>query len=138
VLTAGHTRWSIHAQWRDERLLLRLQRGEPVVYLNPSDCAARGIEDNDWIRVFNDVSSFEARAKPAGSIQPGQAHIYHAWEPYQFRGATSHQALSPSPIKPTQLVGDYGHLHWDYAHYEPNQVDRDTRVEVERSGPARS
>lgn len=132
VLTGGHTRWSIHSQWRDEKLLLRLQRGEPVVYLNPGDCAARGIRDHDWIRVRNDLGAFQARAKPSGAIRPGQAHIYHAWEPYQFRGGTSHQALAPSPLKVTQLVGDYGHLHWDYAHYEPNQVDRDTRVEVER------
>jgi hypothetical protein len=30
------------------------------------------------------------------------------------------------------LVGDYGHLRWSYAHWEPNQVDRDTRVDIER------
>jgi hypothetical protein len=29
-------------------------------------------------------------------------------------------------------VGDYGHLQWKFGHWEPNQVDRDTRVEVER------
>ncbi len=139
VLTGGHTRWSIHAQWRDQGMLLRLQRGEPVVYLNPRDCAERGIRDHDWIRVRNDLGSFMARAKPGGAIRPGQAHIFHAWEPYQFRGGRSHQALVPSPLKVTQLVGDYGHLHWDYAHYEPNQVDRDTRVEVERvEGPDRA
>jgi DMSO reductase family type II enzyme molybdopterin subunit len=132
TLTAGHTRWSIHAQWRDEKLMLHLQRGEPVVYLNPDDCAARGIGDQDWIVVRNDLGSFKARAKPSGGIQPGQAHIFHGWEPYQFRGGYSHQALSPSPLKVTQLIGDYGQLHWDYQHWEPNQVDRDTRVEVER------
>ena len=46
--------------------------------------------------------------------------------------AESWSALSPSPFKVTQLVGDYGHLRWGYAHYEPNQVDRDTRVDVEK------
>jgi hypothetical protein len=29
-------------------------------------------------------------------------------------------------------AADYGHLVWSYAHYEPGQVDRDTRVEIER------
>ena len=130
MLTAGHTRWSIHAQWRDEKLLLQLQRGEPVVYLNPRDAGARGVRDGDRVIVRNDVSSFVAMAKPTGAIRPGQAHIFHAWEPYQFIGGKSHQALAPSPLKVTQLVGDYGHLHWAYAHYEPNQVDRDTRVDV--------
>jgi hypothetical protein len=29
-------------------------------------------------------------------------------------------------------VGDHGHLHWTCGHWEPNHVDRDTRVEVQR------
>jgi nitrate reductase alpha subunit len=66
------------------------------------------------------------------AIRRRQGHIFHAWESYQFRSKTSHQALIPSPIKVTQLVGDYGHLHWNYGHYEPNGVDRDTRVSVAR------
>lgn len=132
TLTGGHTRWSVHAMWRDQRHMLRLQRGEPVVYLNPSDARARSIADHDLVRVRNDVSAFIARAKPSGAIRPGQAHVFHAWEAYQFRGHTTHQDVAPSPLKVTQLVGDYGHLQWGYAHYEPNQTDRDTRVEVER------
>jgi nitrate reductase alpha subunit len=35
-------------------------------------------------------------------------------------------------MKVTQLVGDYGQLHWAYGHYEPNQTDRDTRVDFVR------
>jgi nitrate reductase alpha subunit len=68
----------------------------------------------------------------ASSVRPGQILLYHAWEPYQFRGDRSDHAILPSPIKPTSLEGDYGHLHWSFGHWEPNQVDRDTRVEVER------
>ena len=37
LLTGGHTRWSIHAIWRDSSLMLRLQRGEPVVYVSVKD-----------------------------------------------------------------------------------------------------
>jgi nitrate reductase alpha subunit len=118
--------------WRDHALLLRLQRGEPVVFLNPADAGTRGIEDHGLVRVWNDLGAFVARAKLTGAIRPRQVHVFHAWEPYQFRSGTSHQYLAPSPFKPTQLVGDYGQLHWSYAHYEPNQTDRDTRVDVER------
>ena len=132
TLTGAHTRWSIHAMWRDHAMMLRLQRGEPVVFLNRDQARARGIEDHDLVRVKNDLEAFVARAKLSEGIRPGQVHIYHAWEPYQFRTGISHQALSPSPFKVTQLVGDYGHLRWGYAHYEPNQVDRDTRVDVEK------
>jgi DMSO reductase family type II enzyme molybdopterin subunit len=136
TLTGGHTRWSVHSMWRDQRFMLQLQRGEPVVYLNPDDARRRGVADHDLVRVRNDVSAFVARAKPSGAIRPGQVHIFHAWEPYQFHGFATHQHLAPSPFKVTQLVADYGHLRWGYAHYEPNQTDRDTRVEIERlDGP---
>jgi DMSO reductase family type II enzyme molybdopterin subunit len=131
TLTGGHARWSIHSMWRDQAMMLRLQRGGPLVYLNPGDCRRKGIIENARVRVGNDLGSFEARAKITGAIRPGQVHIHHAWEPYQFRGGRSHQEIQPSPMKVTQLVGDYGHLRWGYAHYEPNQVDRDTRVDVE-------
>ncbi len=130
TLTGGHTRWSIHSMWRDQELMLRLQRGEPVIFLNDADAGRRGISDHDLVRVWNDLAEFHARAKLSGAIRPMQAHMYHGWEPYQFRNGTSHQELAPSPFKVTQLVGDYGHLKWGYAHYEPNQVDRDTRVDV--------
>jgi len=78
------------------------------------------------------LGSFEAYATPTGAIRPGQAHIMHAWEPFQFPGGKSHQEIVPSPIKPTQLVGDYGQLHWSFSYYEPNAVDRDTRVDVKK------
>ena len=133
VLSGGHTRWSIHSQWRDQGPLLRLQRGEPVVYLNDRDAADRGIGDHDLVRVRNDLGAFVLHAKIARYVQPGEIFVYHAWEPYQFQGGISDHGIIPSPFKPTNLVGDYGHLHWAYAHWEPNQVDRDTRVEVEKA-----
>jgi len=121
--------------WRDHALMLRLQRGEPVVYLKLGDAREKGIGDHDLVRVWNDLSSFVARAKPTGAVRPGQVHIFHAWEPFQFRGGRSHQSIAPSPMKVAQRVGDYGHLHWGYGYYEPNQVDRDTRVNVAKLGP---
>jgi DMSO reductase family type II enzyme molybdopterin subunit len=133
VLSGGHTRWSIHAQWRDQQVLLRLQRGEPVLYINDRDATERGIQDHDFVRVRNDLGSFVMRAKIGRYVQPGEILLYHAWEPYQFRNGRSDHAITPSPFKPTSLVGDYGQLHWAYAHWEPNQIDRDTRVEVERA-----
>ncbi len=130
TMTGGHTRWSIHAIWRDHELMLRLQRGEPILFINDQDALEKKIKDHDLVRVRNDLGSFEAPAKITAAIRPKQIHIFHAWEPYQFRKKKSHQSIIPSPIKVTQLVGDYGHLHGGFSHYEPNQVDRDTRVDV--------
>ena len=131
MLTSGHTRWGIHSMWRDHPWMLRLQRGEPVISMNDSDARELDIRDNDVVRVWNDIEGFISRVVVTGSIHPGQIHLYHGWEPFQYRGQKSEQFLIPSPIKPTQLVGDYGHLRWDgLAYYEPNAVDRDTRVSI--------
>jgi anaerobic selenocysteine-containing dehydrogenase len=131
-LTSGHTRWSVHAAWRDELNMLRLQRGEPVLMIGPEDARKRGIEDGDRLRVFNDVSTFDVQAKVSASLRPGQVVVYHAWEPYQFAGHKSQQVLTPSPINPIQLAGGYLHLQPRMAVGTPGPSDRGTRVEVRK------
>jgi DMSO reductase family type II enzyme molybdopterin subunit len=132
-LVGQHARWSIHASWRDESDLLRLQRGAATILMSHADADARGLEDGAPVKVWNDVGSFEASLKRSGSARPGQVILNHAWEPYQFRGGRSHQALIPSPINPLQLAGGYFHLQPTVLMGEPGGVDRATRVEVERA-----
>ncbi len=131
-LTGGHTRWSIHAIWRDESHLLQLQRGEPVMYMSVEDATAREIHDHDLVKVFNDAGSCLIRAKLSAAVQPGQVVIYHAWEPYQFPAWQSSQNAIPSPIKPLHLIGDYGQLHYRTGGMAPGYAPRGTAVEVER------
>jgi nitrate reductase alpha subunit len=130
VMAGGHTRWSIHSIWRDQDHMPRLQRGEPVVYLNAEHARQRGISDHDYVRVWDDVGAFVARARPTGAIRTRQVHIYHAWGPDQLRGGSSDQYISPRPIKITQRVSGYGQLRWGPSYYDPDQNDRDTRVEI--------
>jgi DMSO reductase family type II enzyme molybdopterin subunit len=131
-LTGGHTRWSIHATWRDSRLMLRLQRGEPVVYVATPDARARGIADGDRVRVWNDVGAFEAVAKVSAALQPGQSVIYHAWEPYQFRGWRGQQEPVPAPWKPLHLAGGYGQIHYRPIYGAPGHAPRAQAVEIAR------
>jgi len=133
-LTNGHTRWSIHATWRDQKHMLRLNRGEPLAYISHEDAAARKIQDGDRIRVFNDVDSCELQAKIAASLRPGQVIIYHAWEAFQLKGRKAPAALTPSPINPIDLVGGYFHIQARAATCTPGSTDRGTRVEVKRIG----
>jgi DMSO reductase family type II enzyme molybdopterin subunit len=131
-LTSGHTRWSIHAISRDQKLLLRLQRGEPVAWMHPGDMTRRGLEDHDRIRIRNEHGAFEARVKPADRIQPGMVQIFHAWEPYQFKGWQGQQAPVVSPWKPTHLAGGYGQLHYRMFYNGPGHNPRGVGVEVEK------
>ncbi len=132
-LTGGHTRWSIHAIWRANGTLLRLQRGEPVMYVSTQDAHARGLRDHEVAWVYNDVGGFKVRIKLAPSVQPGQVVMYHAWEPYQFERWSGQQAVNPSPWKPLHLVGDYGQLHYRFALAQPSNISRAMTVEVARA-----
>ncbi|CAG0961108.1 selenate/chlorate reductase subunit alpha [Myxococcaceae bacterium] len=132
-INGGHTRWSIHAIWRDHDLLLRLQRGEPVCFLSPVDCAPREISDGDRVRVYNDAGAFVAMAKPSARVRPGQVIIYHAWEPYQFRGWKGQQEPVVAPWKPIHLAGGYGQLHYRMFYGSPGHAPRGAPVEVERT-----
>jgi len=130
VMTGGHTRWSIHAAWRDDALMLRQQRGQPIMYMNTDDAAARGIADGDEVEVGNDLDKFRIHAKVAPSVRPGQVIVYHAWENHQFADGKGFQNLIPSPMNPVELAGGQFHLRPMFICLQPGQSDRDTRVEV--------
>ncbi|GGN21791.1 nitrate reductase subunit alpha [Halarchaeum nitratireducens] len=133
-----HGRWSIHSTWRDHPQMLRLNRGEPVVYLNPSDAEERGIEDGDDVVLFNDLAEVEAVAKIYPASPEGSATMYHAWEMYQFPDHQNFNALVPMYMKPTQLVqypADSGeHLSFSPNYWGPTGVNSDVRIDVRKKG----
>jgi len=130
-MVSAHPRWSIHASWREEKNMLRLNRGEPMIYLSPEDAKVRGIEDGATVRVYNDIGSFEVRANVSAATRPGTMGMYHAWEPYQFKNQKSHASLQPAPMNPIQMTGGYFHLQPMLAAGAPGSPDRGTRVEIE-------
>jgi nitrate reductase alpha subunit len=131
-----HSRWSIHSVWRDTPMLLRLQRGEPVVYLNPAEASKLGIEDGAWTKISNDYGSIFMRAKHSAMVRPRVAYYFHAWEPHQFPEHKSYKWLIPGLMKPLHFAGGEGHLGWFFGHFEPGTHVQDTRVAVEpSSGP---
>ncbi|MFN8544435.1 MAG: molybdopterin-dependent oxidoreductase [Candidatus Binatia bacterium] len=131
-INGGHTRWSIHAIWRDHRLMLRLQRGQPICFLSPVDCGPRGVRDGEMVRVWNDAGRFEAMAKVAAGVQPGEVIVYHAWEPYMFRGWKGQQEPVEAPWKAIHLAGGYGQIHYRMFYGSPGHAPRGAPVEVER------
>ncbi len=132
-INGGHTRWSIHAIWRDHELMLRLQRGQPVCFLSPADCHSRHIKDGDRVRVFNQAGSFESMAKLAPRARPGEVIIYHAWEPYQFKDWKGQQEPVEAPWKAIHLAGGYGHIHYRMFYGSPGHAPRGAPVEVEKA-----
>jgi len=131
-----HSRWSIHSVWRDTPMLLRLQRGEPVVYLNPEQARALGVADGDWALLANDYGEIRMRAKHSTMVRPGVAYYFHAWEPHQFPDHRSHKFLIPGLMNPLHFAGGEGQVRWMFGHWEPGTHVQDTRVSVRAITPS--
>ncbi len=131
-LTGGHNRLSMHAIFRANPQLLRLQRGEPIAFLSVPDARDRGISDHDLIRVYNDIGEFVLHAAVSPALQPGEVICYHAWEGYQFPGGGTQNDVAASPLKPTNMIGGYGHLQYRGAYMTMNHVPKEVAIEVER------
>jgi DMSO reductase family type II enzyme molybdopterin subunit len=125
-----HSRWSIHSVWRDTPMMLRLQRGEPVVYLNPDEAKALHIGDGEWAEISNDYGTIRMRAKHSTMVRPRVAYYFHAWEPHQFPDHKSYKWLIPGLMKPLHFAGGEGHLGWFFGHFEPGTHVQDTRVSI--------
>ncbi len=47
------------------------------VFMNAADAAERGIQDGDWVRIFNDAGSIVRQASVLETIMPGVANTTH-------------------------------------------------------------
>ncbi len=129
-LVSCHSRWSIHSTWRDTPLLMRMQRGEPVMYLNPDEAKRLDIADNDYAELYNDYGTVTMRVKYSTMVRPGVAFYFHAWEPQQFPDHKSYKWLIPGLVNPLHLSGDYYQLEHGVNKYQPGTAVQDTRIGV--------
>ena len=125
-----HSRWSVHSIWRDTPMLLRLQRGEPCIYLNPIDGKKTGVKDGAWASLFNRLGDIRMRVKHSTMVRPGVAYYFHAWEPYQFPDHKSYKWITPGLMNPLHFAGGEGQVDWFFAIFEPGTHVQDTRVDI--------
>lgn len=93
------------------------RESEQRLHLHPRDAAARGIADQDPVRVWNDRGSFVAVAKVGEDTIPGVVVA-----PMGYWVATSRAHATPAALNPTALA-DIGRA----------PTFSDNRVEVERA-----
>ncbi len=132
-LVMGHSRGTVHSLENATPQLMRLHRGEPVVFLNDQAAAERGIADGDRVRIFNDYDSAVLMVSTSPAVGPDQAVIY-MWEPFQFEDWKSHDAMLIGLPKSIQMAGDYGQLrfHVTAGSASPSS-DRGLRVDIARA-----
>lgn len=127
-----HTRWGIHSNWRSNKFMLRLQRGEPNIYINPKLAAQRNIKDGDHVRMFNATGEFYAQAKFYPSIPEDTIMMEHGWEPHQYIQRKPMNNSMATLLQPLELVGGWGHLKFIYGKWNANQLTSDSAYDIER------
>ncbi|MCC6268483.1 MAG: molybdopterin-dependent oxidoreductase [Dehalococcoidia bacterium] len=133
-ITSGHNRWSIHSNNNSTQLMLDTHRGAPHLVMNTSDARRLGIEDDEMVRVHNDLGEFQVAVLLSESAQPGQVVMYNGWDPFQFPNWAGPNDLEPGMIKWLHLAGGYGHLRYWVTEWQPSPVMRSTRVGIAKMG----
>ncbi|NNN22379.1 MAG: molybdopterin-dependent oxidoreductase, partial [Acidimicrobiales bacterium] len=123
-MTSGHNRWSIHSMNQANPVILQTHRGEPLVEISVEDAAERGVADDDFITIFNDITSFEARCKVSPGIMPGQIISYNGWDGHQYRDWKGANEIEAGMVKWIAFAGGYGHINYSLAEWQPIPTDR--------------
>lgn len=135
-----HQKWGIHSTYTDNLLMLTLNRGGPVVWLSEDDAKAAGIEDNDWIELFNTNGAIAARAVVSQRVNPGMVLMYHAQEKIvntpgsEITGTRGgiHNSVTRVVLKPTHMIGGYAQLSYGFNYYGTIGTNRDEFVVVRK------
>ncbi len=131
-----HGKWNIHSTYKDNLRMLTLSRGMDPVWINDKDAERIGLQDNDWIEVYNDNGVVVSRAAVSARVQPGTCLYYHAVErtvyipKSQVRGgkrAGGHNSLTRTRLNPVELAGGYGQFSYGFNYWGPIGIlTRDT------------
>lgn len=132
ILTSGHSRAGVNGMHSTDKTMMATTRGVPVAHINDADAKARGIENGEDIRVFNDDSSIIVQAKVTPAVRPGQVLIYTGFESYQSPDWKDLATLETGMVKWLHLAGGYGHLAYRPFLWQPVPIDRGVRVDYEK------
>ncbi len=135
-----HQKWGIHSTYTDNLLMLTLSRGGPIVWISEADAKQAGIEDNDWIELYNLNGAITARAVVSQRVHVGMCLMYHAQEKIVnvpgsevtgLRGGI-HNSVTRTVLKPTHMVGGYAQLSYGFNYYGTVGSNRDEFVIVRK------
>jgi nitrate reductase alpha subunit len=135
-----HQKWGIHSTYGDNLLMLTMNRGGPVVWISEEDAKRGGIQDNDWVELFNANGAIAARAVVSQRVKPGMVMKYHAQEKTintpgsEITGTRGgiHNSVTRIVLKPTHMIGGYAQLSWGFNYYGTIGTNRDEFVLVRK------
>jgi nitrate reductase alpha subunit len=135
-----HQKWGIHSTYSDNLLMLTLSRGGPIIWLSEIDAGDAGIEDNDWVEVFNANGAITCRAVVSQRVKQGMVMMYHAQErivnvPGSETTGTRgghHNSVTRTVMKPTHMIGGYAQQSYGFNYYGTVGCNRDEFVVVRK------
>ncbi|MCG8668077.1 MAG: hypothetical protein MI867_01590, partial [Pseudomonadales bacterium] len=135
-----HQKWGIHSTYSDNLHMLTLSRGGPITWMSEIDAKEAGIEDNDWIEIFNANGAIACRAVVSQRVKQGMVMMYHAQERIvNVPGAETtgtrgghHNSVTRAVMKPTHMIGGYAQQAWGFNYYGTVGCNRDEFVVVRK------
>jgi nitrate reductase alpha subunit len=136
-----HGKWHIHTTYSDNLLMLTLSRGIEPFWLNTKDAEEIGIEDNDWVEVYNDHGVVVTRAAVSVRVPRGVGLFYHAPErtisfpksPLRnMKRGGGTNSLTRIKLKPVLMIGGYAQFSYAFNYWGPPGPDRDTYAYVHK------
>ena len=135
-----HQKWGIHSTYSDNLLMLTLSRGGPIIWMSEVDAAEAGLEDNDWVEVFNANGAIACRVVVSQRVMKGMTMMYHAQERIvnvpgsEMTGTRGghHNSVTRIIMKPTHMIGGYAQQSWGFNYYGTVGCNRDEMVVVRK------
>jgi nitrate reductase alpha subunit len=136
-----HGKWHIHSTYGDTLRMLTLSRGIEPLWLNDEDAVTLGLDDNDWVEIYNDNGVVCTRCVVSHRIPRGICIQYHSPErtlgvpKSPMRGnrrAGGHNSLTRIRLKPIFMLGGYAQFTYHFNYWGPTGVNRDTFVLVRK------
>ncbi|HET7863747.1 MAG TPA: molybdopterin dinucleotide binding domain-containing protein, partial [Burkholderiaceae bacterium] len=135
-----HQKWGIHSTYSDNLMMLTLNRGGPVVWLSEDDARKAGVQDNDWVELFNVNGAIAARAVVSQRVNPGMVMMYHAQEKIintpgsEITGTRGgiHNSVTRIVLKPTHMIGGYAQQSYGFNYHGTIGTNRDEFVVVRK------
>ncbi|MDP3423336.1 MAG: nitrate reductase subunit alpha [Burkholderiaceae bacterium] len=135
-----HQKWGIHSTYSDNLMMLTLNRGGTVIWLSETDAKSAGIEDNDWIELFNINGAVAGRAVVSQRVNDGMCLMYHSQEKIintpgsEITGVRGgiHNSVTRIVLKPTHMIGGYAQLSYGFNYYGTIGTNRDEFVVVRK------
>ena len=136
-----HGKWHIHSTYGDTERMTTLSRGVDPLWISNKDADTIGVQDNDWVEVYNDHGVVVTRAAVSARIPPGICLLYHSPErTYSVpkspmrknRRAGGHNSLTRTRLKPNFMIGGYGQFTYHFNYWGPIGCNRDTHILVRK------